>query len=198
MKLAQSYLELARALQAIMDDYGIKEDQITNIVTDGGSAFTKMFKKFGTQVDIISETVSDEDDDAENDDDDDDIAENSTQQTNRTNLLFMTLANGEMLYSEVLNLEERPSSSEHVEDIDDILGGVFQPPEPNIKLPPQRWCVSHILNLLGKDFEKNLDSTAKTAFLSAYSKIHSLWVFTCSHTAAPELRQFVKKCWVAV
>lgn len=44
----QTYNELGKAIQEIMDDFGITKNQVTNIVTDGGSAFGKMFKMFGS------------------------------------------------------------------------------------------------------------------------------------------------------
>lgn len=53
MKQRQTYDILAKALDDIFKDYGIKISQITNIITDGGSAFCKMFKKYGDRIDVV-------------------------------------------------------------------------------------------------------------------------------------------------
>lgn len=61
MKQRQTYDVLAKALDDIFQDFGIAHSQITNIVTDGGSAFCKMFKKYGDQIDsIVIDTNGDE------------------------------------------------------------------------------------------------------------------------------------------
>lgn len=56
----QTYKELAKAMNEIFDDYGIKTHQITNIVTDGGSNFCKMFKIYGKSIDAVVTTYNDE------------------------------------------------------------------------------------------------------------------------------------------
>lgn len=46
-----------------------------------------------------------------------------------------------------------------------------------IKLPPQRRCVSHLLNRLFHDFENEyLDGVAKRSLFQLLGKLHSLWV----------------------
>lgn len=56
----QTYKELGNAMTDIFDEYGINKIQITNIVTDGGSAFCKMFKVFGKPFDEATSTHNSE------------------------------------------------------------------------------------------------------------------------------------------
>lgn len=56
----QTYKELAKEMDKIFDDYGIKISQITNIVTDGGSNFCKMFKMYGKSIDAVVTTYDEE------------------------------------------------------------------------------------------------------------------------------------------
>lgn len=62
----QTYKDLAKVMDAIFDDYGIKRSQITHIVTDGGSNFCKMFKMYGKSIDAVVTTYDEEDEDVEN------------------------------------------------------------------------------------------------------------------------------------
>lgn len=56
----QTYKVLAIEMDKIFNDYGIKHSQITNIVTDGGSNFCKMFKMYGKSIDAVVTTYDDE------------------------------------------------------------------------------------------------------------------------------------------
>lgn len=58
--LRQNYVYLAQPLDNIFNDYDIKIEQITHIVTDGGIAFCKMFKEFGNIADqsVMQDTSS--------------------------------------------------------------------------------------------------------------------------------------------
>lgn len=59
----QTYAELAAELDKIFNDYEIRIEQITHIVTDGGSAFCKMFKEFGNAADTVVQMASDNEED---------------------------------------------------------------------------------------------------------------------------------------
>lgn len=50
LNFKQTYDELGRKIHEIFADYGIKTQQLTNIVTDGGSNFCKMFKIYGKEL----------------------------------------------------------------------------------------------------------------------------------------------------
>lgn len=181
MKKRQTYDILAQALDDIFRDYSINEGQITNIVTDGGSAFCKMFKKYGDQIDaIVMDTIGDEIDD-ENDDNQAVNGENDVEMTMQTCMLD---ENGAEFVSEIitLNNEIDGSSTSTENKNDDEISIYFEesapvciPEKKQIKLAPQRRCVSHKLNLLPKDFEKNLDGVAKTAYKKTFDSLHSLW-----------------------
>lgn len=63
----QTYMHLAQVLDEIFKDFEIDINKITHIVTDGGSAFCKMFKEFGNVTDaIVQDTPEDEYDDDSN------------------------------------------------------------------------------------------------------------------------------------
>lgn len=158
----QTYIELAQELDNIFNDYEIKMEQITNIVTDGGSAFCKMFKKFGSTVDIVVETTSD------NEDEEDAMATNPNSEDIVQQ--FMQNDDGELFQSEILQLDSQQASEANIYFGDDILTD-----EPQFKLPPQRRCFSHLLNLTSHDFEKNLPLNAERAFIASYNKLHALW-----------------------
>lgn len=60
----QTYDVLAKAMDDIFAEYQIDKSKITNIVTDGGSAFSKMFKQYGEQINAVVvdvHEISDED-----------------------------------------------------------------------------------------------------------------------------------------
>lgn len=61
----QTYKVLAKAMDDILTDYGIKKSQVTNIVTDGGSNFCKMFKEYGKSIDAVVETYDEDDERSE-------------------------------------------------------------------------------------------------------------------------------------
>lgn len=60
----QTYIVLAEAMCRIMEDFRIPVKKVTNIVTDGGSAFCKAFKEFGCEVGALieeNENIDEED-----------------------------------------------------------------------------------------------------------------------------------------
>lgn len=186
LKSRQTYDVLANALDAVFEDYGILKSQITNIVTDGGSSFCKMFKKYGDSIDVVVvDTDGDPFDEEELEDD-----ENSEQIQNDdsdTVQPSMTDDRGDEFYSEIITLDieaENGAFNENRSD-DDVIQNYLVQLDSNqvsrtrrIELPAQRRCVSHILNLISKDFEKNLDGFAKTAHQNTFDALHTLWSIT--------------------
>lgn len=216
LKHRQTYDVLAKTIDSVLQDFGILHSQITNIVTDGGSAFTKMFKKYGDQIDAIVidmngdeiENIDGEEieniDGEEIDEDTNqiDTAQNSEQEENSESpQSSMVDEQGNEFYSEIITLDSQadgPAAS-----TDDGIDGIeidtyFEQTTPvttpqlhQIKMPQQRRCMSHLLNLLSKQFEKNLTGLAKTAHRNTFNTLHSLWVIvrksSCAKTICNEV-----------
>lgn len=213
MKEKQTYDVLAKAMDDIFKDYGIKLSQITNIVTDGGSNFCKMFKKYGDSIDVVTLNTDGEEielEDEENYGIDDRSESNEIENLSADALQeYMLDENGEQFVNEIYTFDiearlepDAESSSEtgSIEpNFDADYNGYFVENRPSeqvqsesvqIKMPPQRRCVSHLLNLLGTDFEKNLDGLAKTAFQKTFNALHSLWVIV---SVSPRAKQICKE-----
>lgn len=208
MKQRQTYDILAKAMDEIFKDYGIEICQITNIVTDGGSNFCKMFKKYGDSIDVVTLNTSGEEIKL-GEDENNEIADDSEPASNAiTDVVqeYMLDQNGEQFFNEILTFDveaslepDRRSSSDtgnNEPNFDPDYNGYFEGNDPiaqvqsepyQIKLPPQRRCFSHLLNLLGKDFENNLDGLAKTAFQKTFDALHSLWVIVAVSSRAKQI-----------
>lgn len=196
----QTYKELALAMDQIFDDYNIKKSQIRNIVTDGGSNFCKMFKMYGRSMDATVTTYDHE----AFDDVEDGECENEENLNDGDGISsVMSDMNGEPFVNEILSFDNESSVTERSinGDSDSFEGEAISEndielyfgdnvPEDNIriKMPPQRRCVSHILNLLSNDFEKKyLNGHPKTALCQTLSKLHSLWVLIHRSTQAKSI-----------
>lgn len=177
----QTYLYLAQTLDEIFKDFEIDIEKITNIVTDGGSAFCKMFKEFGNTTDaIIQDSPEDEyDDDAmfapttssePLDTRTTSSSEVSEEETLDTVHEFMQTETGELFQNEILQFDV-------VQNVitDDYFGGHISNEQPQIRMPPQRRCFSHLLNLASQDFGNMLPTIASRAFKQTYNKLNALW-----------------------
>lgn len=185
LKVKQTYKELAKALNEVFVDYDITKSKITNIVTDGGSAFCKMFKEFGAEVDA---TVGDDSDEINEATEDLDII-----------TPFMEDMNGELFASEILDFNDEITNGESEllinDDFDNYLNGFNESEEPQIELPKQRRCVSHMLNLLSKDFSNKLSGMAKSSLIAALNKLHPIWVLTHRSSRAKTIcKDILGKC----
>lgn len=61
LKYKQTYYELATAIDSISTEFQIPREIITNLVTDGGSAFCKAFRVYGKSHDTLVESnITDE------------------------------------------------------------------------------------------------------------------------------------------
>lgn len=185
MKSRQTNEVLAAAIDSILKEFNLGNHKVTHILTDGGAAFCKAFKKFGRSHDVYVECIPEED----------------ILQTNERNMPFIQNEDGELLVNNVISFDgttlsledsdvdenspEEDFTPNEIENSDDILQGLLQggsefteeSEQNNIQLPPQRRCMSHQLNLISGDFEKALNSQAKTALIGAVSKVHALWNF---------------------
>ncbi|XP_055306606.1 uncharacterized protein LOC129570909 [Sitodiplosis mosellana] len=102
----QTYKELGTALDEIFNEYGLKKSQITNIVTDGGSSFAKMFKMYGSSIDVVVSTY--DDDNEELDYEEKDPAEDLRDEAESNDIVtqFMEDANGDYFVNEIINFNE--------------------------------------------------------------------------------------------
>lgn len=206
LKVSQNYECLASEMSKIIHEYNVHISKVTNIVTDGGSAFCKAFRVFGGREDKhITDPI--EELPIENIDDD---RPTDGSITDFENLPFMAADDGEIFLSNIITLNgdenihelnenesstgEDEDNSNFFEDIDCIdsrdRNEGEDAPEVDIipldELPAQRRCLSHLLNLISKDFQKALPKNARAALISAISKLHSLWV--CTHRSSEAKR----------
>lgn len=196
----QTYRELAEALMAIFADYNIDKTQITNIVTDGGSNFAKMFKIYGQSIDAVVTTTTREPIPSDLDEfGDNDVPEPATEPTT------MSDVNGEAFLNEILQFDNVDKNND-ISEYEELESGIENVPceanstsgsdsyfgsevnlneEPKFEMPPQRRCVSHLLNLISSDFEKKfLPENARKVHCHTLSKLHTLWTLIhCSSLA---------------
>lgn len=187
----QTYVYLAEQLDSIFKDYEIDIDKITNIVTDGGSAFCKAFKEFGCGVDgSLCVDESDYDDDGDNDEPPQDSSEDNDNVHE-----FMQSEDGELFHSEILDFGDQ-ATNVHVADeyFGSNLNAGSSTQVQSIKLPKQRRCFSHHCNLLSKDFEKTLPSAADKVFKTMYERLNSLWHLTNRSCRAKTICKDVLGC----
>lgn len=214
LEAKQTYMELATAINDISKDFNLLKDKITNIVTDGGSAYCKAFKNSGKCNDMLVENIScSQNYDDDNCDEIDDMNENGELRVEGS-LPYMQNDDGELYYSNVLNFENNDSEenltrSDSNEDFENGEFDLFQDlvssnqceksaDKPRIELPPQRRCMSHLLNLISADFDEALPSIVKSAFIAAYNKLHALWTFTHRSSHARIICKQILECLLLV
>lgn len=61
-------------------------------------------------------------------------------------------------------------------------------------LPPHRRCLSHLLNLLGNDFENTLSDKPKELLMATLNKLQSIWVYPRKSSAAKKYSQEILGC----
>lgn len=195
----QTYDVLAKALDEIFKDYSIDVSKITHIATDGGSAFCKMFKKYGEQMDVVvlSQNQTEIELTGENTPEIFEDDENGAEEGIVT--LFMLDEHGNHFVTEEITLDSGAGDQilPNISSVDDVYGDYFGEIHPvaqmdvsQLRLPRQRRCYSHLLNLLSPDFEKNLEGVAKTLHKSTFSALHSLWLIT---RTSPRAKQTCKE-----
>lgn len=178
----QTYKELAQAMDEILKDFGIKKSQVTNIVTDGGSSFCKMFKVYGQSIDAVVSTYNnDEENDEENGEENGEENENliGTSENVMTDIYGESFVNDRLQFDNVdsNNVTDAFPVIDQNDDVAAYLGQIAPQQIGEIELPPQRRCVSHLLNLLSQDFEKkNLIGVPKTMLVQTFERLHTLWI----------------------
>lgn len=212
MKERHTNEEITKIIREIFRDYRINMDNITNMITDGGSAFCKAFKQFGKSVDtLIDPNVRNSEPDEQNHD--------PGNENSRSNLPFMQSDDGEEFYSNIIDFDTVQSEQHDLDTgIDPEEESLFElqsspnemlPNEPDLyefdltsdenptpdaavdeyetkKLPAHKRCLSHVLNLIGNDFTTALTGAAKRQWVATLSKLQSIWVFPRRSSLAKE------------
>lgn len=102
---------------------------------------------------------------------------------------------GELLQSEILEFDQsQPDGS----SLDGYFSDNLEAETPRLKLPPQRRCFSHLLNLASQDFEKNLPQIAERAFIVSYNKLNALWHTVNRSSYAKSICKDLLKCVLKV
>lgn len=182
----QTHDVLAKEILKVLDEYKIPLEKITNIVTDGGSAFCKAFKVFGHGSDPLMEGTNETN-----------SVDEDPEQSEESILPFMHYDDGEYFYSNILNFaqekddgaypfqdevdEEHTSTSTENVSFTDYLNNEYDDEngEEQIvskKLPSHRRCLAHLLNLIAAHFENELSGHASTALVATLNKLQALWV----------------------
>lgn len=195
MHKSQTYKEITCLIRQVLREYKINPKKVTHIVTDGGSAFCKAFKIFGRGVDLLVTPATDNSVGLD-DDNDDDVDDMPFIQSEAGDEFFSNIIdlNGDQNF-EMNQLDEFQdnldefSNEEGYNEIDNYENGNCEIIEPNNAsnndadeyeteaLPAQRRCLSHLLNLIGSDFEEMLTGRPKEAFVHALSKLQAVWMF---------------------
>lgn len=186
----QTYLVLANTIHRIIDEFQIPLQKVTHIVTDGGSAFCKAFKEFGSAEGALI-----------------DESESTDEEDENTNVVcpFMRCEDGEVFLANNIDLNsvlvpdsvesempyqnffsDVPYPAANLEE-DNAMGSIFGANERSIVLPPQKRCLSHILNLATQEFEKKLNGLAQKCLIATISKLHCIWVRTKRSSAAKQI-----------
>lgn len=194
----QTYDVLGNALKSIMSDAKITFSQVQNIVTDGGSNFCKMFKEYGASADTVGFSMDEAENEAENEAVEltsenvracEEVPENSTRQW------VILDEDGSAFLNEILNFDQQPTiatpestmNDDTIQDYFSEGSSLIQPEPDRIKMPPQRRCQSHLLNLLSSDFEKALDGIPKAAYTKTIDALQTLWAVTHGSSHAREI-----------
>lgn len=200
LKYKQTHDVLAREIIKVFNEYGIHVEKVTNIVTDGGSAFCKAFKVYGKGADQLVEYTEP----TQRSFDLFEIEFDDHNDVSTTAMPYMQYDDGEYFYSNILNLENDDSSEDDLSSdgfeendaIEAVATGLLSylnsedanandeaadvPADlvnhENLKLPRQRRCTSHLLNLVPNDFEKKLSGNAQKALITTLSKLQVIWV----------------------
>lgn len=146
LKERHTFDYLARCLYEIFNEFKLSIDQISHVVTDGGSNFCKAFKVFGNKTDFSRslaaiecmniEDISDDEEDIVIVDNEPILAVNNDDQINENTIII----------DDDVDIESANIQGEQIEfpDQADMV-------DNEISLPPQMRCFSHLLNLIGNN-----------------------------------------------
>lgn len=212
LKERQTHAVMASEILKVFQEYGIEVKKITNIVTDGGSAFGKAFKVYGVGSDPLTEKHH-----SQNIDDVIPELMETEDENEAETIPFMQHEDGELFLSNIIQLDDDvssglPADMEGESNIESNFDELDRSREENffdeihevssaelgnstsVKLPKQRRCLSHLLNLIAGDFVKALSGRAKTAYVKTFSKLQAIWVFPRRSSLAKTICKEVFGC----
>ena len=152
-----TYLNIAKVINEIIQDFKIENDKITHVVTDNASNFGKAFRTFSKQYIVTDDThISDSNYlgliSSDDSDSDDNITISSDDDVNSSNLEFDVVD----LSSLILNYKETITNT--------------------ISLPSHIKCSAHTLNLIASvDTAKIVDQAYNSISKSTFKKLSSFW-----------------------
>lgn len=212
MKYKQTNKEITEIIRKAFREYEIDPDKVTHIITDGGSAFCKAFRIYGKSVDTLVEAPQNVSDDADDDmdllpfieideaepfysniidlDRDEEFSSETNLQSNEED--EFSIENGES-NEDGIEFSQNIEINENTEDdANEILNrNDMYETKP---LPPHRRCLSHLLNLIGNDFERALEGRAKTCLMATLSKLQAIWVFPRKSSQAKTYSKDILGC----
>lgn len=219
LKYRQTHEVLAATIDGVLREYNLPVDKVTHIITDGCAAFCKAFKRFGKQHDAYVESITEEEEEIESWPDRDGMPNNI-----EAYMPYMQNEDGELLVSNIMTLH--PETENDLLDVssdDDTGNDDMNSPEPPsddanenadffngyllgessennqpIELPAQMRCMSHLLNLVSKDFQKKLQHQANAALVVALNKVQAIGVFLHRSSRAKTLCSEVIGCVLPV
>lgn len=210
LKKKQTFDVLASEILKVFEDYNIPVEKITNIVTDGGSSFCKAFKVYGRGADPLVEKQNTG------------SASNEESENDEVGIPFMQYIDGEHFYSNTSLFEsnnavdsedyQSESSNDETMEEDETLDNYFSTENARFdddlvhienernkpKLPPHRRCLSHALNLIAGDFEKQLSVRANKALIMTMNKLQTVWVLPRKSSQAKTIAKEILGCQLSI
>lgn len=152
-----TYLNIAKVINEIIQDFKIENDKITHVVTDNASNFGKAFRTFSKQY-IVTDNIHISDSNylglisSDDSDSDDNITISSDDDVSSSNLEVDVVD----LSSLILNYKETITNT--------------------ISLPSHITCSAHTLNLIASvDTAKIVDQAYNSISKSTFKKLSSFW-----------------------